>query len=316
MSSRLFARQIKFMNKFESIDKILIKTAAQDKTGFGEKILCLSVCQRWKEIAGNLSEKISPIKIQGKTLIISAENSAAKDNAKFLAKNIIEKTNEIVGRGEKIIEKISFGNSLQKPKKIPDKFFDSIKKIPNKKNFSEEDLNKIILTDEEISDCEKKSSAVKDEKYRQELTKIFISRKKLEQLKIQNGWHKCKICGELCEPEKNFCDFCKINEQDKMRKKIRKIFYDEPATTFYGAQEKIFQEMPHMKKECTLSVIESERASLIRETAARVSFGDKKSDDAKFLVMLFKQVDEKNLTDALIEKALNELRFNLADRKF
>lgn len=302
------------MNKLETIDKLLIKTAAQDKTGFGEKILCLSVCQNWEKIAGSLSEKISPIKIQNKILFVSAENPAVKDNVKFLAENFVEKINEVVGRGEKIVEKISFGKSFEVQKKIPQKIF--VEEVHDEKIFSAEDLENIILTDEEIFDCEKKSAAVNDEKYRQEVKEIFIARKKLEKLKIQNGWHKCKICGELCKPAENLCDFCKINERDKMRARIRKIFYDKPATNFISVQKKIFQEMPHMKKDCTLSVIESEYSSLIRETAARVSFSDKKSDAAKFLVMLFKQTDEKNLSDALIEKALHELRFNLADRIF
>ena len=302
------------MNKLETIDKLLIKTAAQDKTGFGEKILCLSVCQNWEKIAGELSKKISPIKIQNKTLFISAENPAVKDNVKFLAKDFVEKINEVVGHGEKIVEKISFGKNFEVQKKIPQKI--SVEEVHDEKIFSAENLEKIILTDEEIFDCEKKSAAVNDENFRQEVKEIFIARKKLEKLKIQNGWHKCKICGELCKPSENLCDFCKINERDKMRARIRKIFYDKPATKFLSVQKKIFQEMPHMKKDCTLSVIESEYSSLIRETAARVSFGDKKSDAAKFLVMLFKQTDEKNLSDALIEKALHELRFNLADRTF
>lgn len=296
-----------------NLDKILIQTVAQDKTGFGEKILRLSICQNWGEIAGNISSQTVPLKVQKKTLIIAADNPAAKDNAKFLAKEIINKTNEIIGRGEKVIEKIEFGKNFDNHKadfkKIP-----APQKVQEEKNFSADDLEKIILTDEEIAECEKKSATIENEKNRQELFDIFISRKKLEKLKLQNGWHKCKICGELCKPNEILCDFCKITERNKMRDKIRKIFYDKPSTTFISAQEKIFDEMPHMKNYCSLSVIESEYSSLIRETAARVSYGDKKSDLAKFLVMLFKQVDEKNLTDALMENALHELRFNLADQ--
>lgn len=299
------------MNKLENIDKILIKTAAQDKTGFGEKILCLSVAQNWKEIAGNIADRTAPIKIHEKILFISAENPAVKDSAKFLSKIIVENVNKIVGRGEKIISGIDFGKFFESPPKVPPKI---PAQEPEKNIFSEENLEKIILTDEEISECEKKSAGIENEEQRKNLTEIFLSRKKTEKLKLQNGWHKCKICGELCEPEKIICSFCEINERDKMRQRIRKIFYDEPSTTFHKAQDKIFQEMPHMKKECTLSVIESERSSLIRETAARVSFGDKNSDNAKFLVMLLKQVNEKDLTDALIDRAFKELRFNLADR--
>ena len=245
----------------EQLDKILVKTISQDKN-LAEKIFFMEISRHWKEIFGNLADKVTPIKITDKTLLIYTNNSAVKDNLKFTAKNILAKVNQIIGRGEIIINEISFAKTFQKPKKI----------------FVED------MPAEKISEP------------------------------VEIGRRKCKLCNNLCEPGKILCDMCEIYERNKMRKKISEILCKNPSTKFYQVQEQILKEMPHMKVECSLMTIESVWAGLVTETAARVSYGDNKSDTAKFLVSLFKQVERKDLTDAIIDRALHELRFNLADR--
>ncbi len=297
------------MSEPEFLGGVLVRTVSRCKNNLSGKILQREIFLRWKEIAGDFAGQITPIKIQKKTLVIYANNPAVKDTMKFLAGSLVEKINSTVGRGEKIIEKISFGKTFETPEENSEEIVNpKIKKIS-----SSEDWKKINLTDEEIADCEKKLSDIEDETQRRDLLKTFLARAKLKKWRLKNGWHECKICGELCEPNKNICDFCKIHEREKMRKKIRRIFFDLPWKTFSEVQREICAEMPHMAEECTLFFVESVWVSLVTETAARVSYGDKKSLDAKFLVMLFKHVDEKNLTEKLINRALKELKFNLAD---
>ena len=243
----------------ESLDKILIRTISQDKN-LSESIFFMEIFKHKQEIFGNLADKITPVKITDKTLLIYTNNSTVKDNLKFTAKNILAKINQIIGRGEIIIEKISFAKNFQKPKQI------------------------------------------------------FIEEKIPAPEPVEIVRRKCKLCNNLCEPGKILCDMCEIYERNKMRDKIRKIFCEKPSTKFYQVQEQIIKDMPHMKIECSLMIIESIWAGLINETAARVSYGDNKSDSAKFLVMLYKQVDRENLTAAIINRALKELRFNLADQ--
>lgn len=303
------------MSEFEAVDGVLIRTIEKLPKNLNEKLLRIEIFRRWKEIAESLSKQILPMGIKNKTLILYTSNPVVKDNMKFLANNIVEKINSTVGNGEKIIERITFGKSFEKPdESLEDIIKPKFEKKINDKKISPADLKKINLTDEEISECEKKLPKIQDEQRRKELLETFLNRAKLRKWRIKNGWHKCKICDELCEPNKIICDFCKIKEREKMRKKIRRIFYDLPWTNFKVVQKQIWEEMPHMADECNLTVIESVWSSLLRETAARVSFGDKTSLDAKFLVMLFKQVDEKNLTEKLISRTLNELRFNLANQ--
>lgn len=303
------------MSEPEFLSGVLVRSISQCKNNLSGKILHMEIFRRWKEIVGSLAGQITPVKINKKTLVLYANNPVVKDNVKFFANSIVEKINSTVGCGEKIIEKITFGKSFEKPDENLDEIINpKFDKNPNEKKFSPEDLKKINLTDEEIADCEKKLSGIEDEARRKDLLKTFLTRAKLKKWRLQNGWHKCRICGELCEPEEIICDFCRLREREEMRKKIRRIFLDLPWKTFPEVQKEICAEMPHMASECTLTLVDSVWDSLVVETAARVSYGDKNSLNAKFLVMLFKHIDEKKLTDKLISRALKELRFNLADQ--
>ena len=303
------------MSEPEFLSGVLIRSIANCKNNLSEKILNMEIFRRWKEIVGSLAGQITPVKLRKKTLVIYANNPVVKDNVKFFSDGIVKKINEVVGQGEIVVEKITFSKTFEKPDKNLEEIINpKLKKNSSEKKFSPEDLKKINLTDEEIAECEKKLPEIKDEIRRQELLKTFLNRAKLRKWRLNNDWHKCKICGELCESDKILCDFCKIREREEMRKKIRRIFYDLPWTLFPAVRKQICEEMPHMATECTLSVVESVWSSLVAETAARVSYGDKTSVDAKFLVMLFKHIDSDNLTAKIINRTLKELRFNLANQ--
>ena len=99
-----------------------------------------------------------------------------------------------------------------------------------------------------------------------------------------------------------------------MRREIRQIFCRKPEATFFEVLRIIRQKFSNIAEECSLEVITYERNSLIKSSAAKVSFGDTESDAAKFLVQLYRQLPKEKLTDAIINRTLSELRFNLADQ--
>ena len=303
------------MSEPEFLSSVLIRSVENCENDLSGKLLRIEIFRRWKEIAGNIAGQITPIKLQNKTLVLYSNNPAVKDVLKFLADSLVEKINKDIGKGEIIVEKIAFGKNFEKPaENIEEIINPKFDKNPEKRNPSPDDLRKINLTDEEIAECEKFLSGIEDKVQQKDLLKTFLARAKLKKWRLNHGWKKCKICGELCEPREIICDFCKISEREEMRKKIRSIFLDLPWKTFPEVQREVCAKMPHMAEECSLSTVGSVWSSMIREIASRVSVGDKTSFNAKFLVMLFKHVNEKNLTDRLINRALNELRFNLADQ--
>ena len=197
-----------------------------------------------------------------------------------------------------IISDIKFGKGFAAPPPV--------KEIP-----AEPVQEEIILTPEEIAECEEKVSAVNDENLRQTLLETMLSYVKSQKRKVKNGWHKCKLCNVLCPPKENICNICAIKERERMVKAIRKIFLTAPETHFREIQQRMARQFPYL--ECKLETIESARMDLILQYAAKVSYGDTTSEAAKFLVRLIRQLPSEKLTNAIIIRTLREFKFNLTD---
>ena len=293
------------MSEIESAVELMNKTLQTLDKDLQKKIVNHGIFFHWKEIAGSLARDIFPIKIVGDTIILYAETSVAKDNMKFLAQEIIDKANEVVGFGEEIFKHIDFAKSFEQRKILQKK-----KNTPQQKNIPVEEIE---LTDEEIFDCEKKVVEFKNPEIKKITLEQLINHKKAEKFKLQHGWHKCEICGILCTPEENICGFCKISERNKMRDEIRQSFYKNPQIKFQTVLNEIQKKYPHISEECDMQVIGAERTALIKSIAARVSYSDRKSETAKILVMLYRRLSEDKLTDAIINRTFEELKFDLAD---
>ena len=289
------------MSNPEIIGAVLQKSLNEINPELRKKLLQKEIFKQWHEIFKTLADKISPVKIQGETLIVTSNDGAVTDTLKFGAENFVKLINEKISPGMPIISEIKFGRNFDAPQ---------IKNIPVKIEYDEV---KIELTPQEISDCEKKVAAVTDENLRKILLETSLSYAKSQKLKLQRGWHKCKICNILCPPKEILCNICKVKERGRMVSEIRKIFCAAPETPFREIQQKIIRQFPHIHKECTLERIDSARMDLILERAAKVSYGDTTSDAAIFLVRLIRQLPREKLTDAIINRTLKEFKFNLAD---
>ena len=287
------------MSKIEIIGAVIQKNLAENPN-LRKKLLQQEIFNRWSEILPAFSNKIFPVKIQGDTLIVDSNDSAAKDTLKFGAPNLVKLINAKVSPGLPIISEIKFGRLFENSP-------------PVQKNLPVENVEEIELTQEEIAECEKKVAAIVDENQRQFLLETFLSYAKSQKRKLQRGWHKCKFCNVLCPPKEIFCNVCKVKERGRMYKEIRKIFCATPETSFQEIQQKIIQEFPHLKAECTLEAIESARMDLISQQAKKISYGDTNSDAVKFLVRLIRQLPLEKLTPQIINRTLEEFRFNLAD---
>lgn len=300
----MVAIMIEKMNDFEIIGDVVQENLAQLDDEVQRKLNCRMIFHHWKEFVGDDAEEIFPVEIIGTMLILYSDNSTLKDKFKYRASTLIKKINAHFNK--KIVTKIGFNYSALKLQRLTNE------NSKPAKNFVPS--VEISLTDDELAECEKKSAVIADDERRRMLFDCLVAKKKSDKLKNFSSWHKCAVCENLCPPNENLCGVCKIYERNKMFKAIRKIFYDAPYTKFFDVQKKICETMPHMKAQCTLNFIESARMSLIQQTVRRISFDDKTSPLAKFLVMLVRQLPEESLTEKIIDKTLHEFRFDFVDK--
>lgn len=297
------------MSEFESVGEAVLQSLKLHGEKFRKKLVRSGIFHRWNEIAGPFAEDIFPIKVVGSTLILYSKTSAAKDNFKYIAKDILDAANEIIGGGEEIYKKIDFAKSFGKPTSNAKKFSKS-KKISTQEKF----VDDIELSDAEIAECKKNISEIKNPALKEIALKTFITQKKNYKAKIKIGWHKCKCCDSLCPPEEIICEICRIQERNKMLRTIRQIFIKNPCSKISEVFLEVKKLFPHLTEEISTEIVSSERFALIKSVATKISFGDTKSDAVKFLVQLYRQIPQEKLTDAVINRALKELRFNFSDQ--
>ena len=303
------------MSNVETAANIIHRNIAAIGEEFQKKLQRQAVFTYWREIIGEVYfRQVTPIKIANGVLTLYSSNSVIKDQLKYLAYDIIEAIKKKVGEGA--VEKIAFGKSFEQP----DETIKNIVYAPKKNYFPPNpyelkgELKDITLTEKEFEECKKFSAKVKNPDNYDMALRAYVGVKKLRKLRLKNRWHKCKKCDALCPPSENLCKTCHVVESNKMRAEIRRCFFDIPWKKYSEVQKEVMEKFPYIKNECDLRTIDSERVSLIQQTASRINFGDMTSLDAKFLVMLKKQVSYEQLTEGLIKKTLYELRFDLASQ--
>lgn len=273
-----------------------------------KKFLATELIRDWKEIVDeSIAEHVTPVTIEHSVLFVSVENSAFKDQLKFFTEEILDAINERFNEGEPLVKEIRIAKSFQIAEKPPEK-------IPPAQIKNSVTIEEITLTDEEIARCREKAQEIDDEKLRETVYETLISYARSQKFRLANGWHKCKNCAALCEPEEIFCTTCKIKERTLMVEELFKIFYDEPWLKPWDAQKILLDRMPYMKRECELDVVESARTSLIQKIASKVRSGDEKSSDVLKLVALEKRLHPEKITPAIIRRTLIDMQFNLADQ--
>lgn len=270
-----------------------------------KKFLCREVIDNWSQLVDeSIATQVVPVAIERGNLLVNVENSAFKDQLKFFKEEIINAINENFGQDEPLVKDIQIAKSFQTP--------NSPKEKPPPAPVDNPQIEDITLTKEETKRCKKQVENLPDE-LRQIVLATLLSQAKVQKHRLKNGWHKCTKCNALCPPEEIFCIVCKVKERDIMVNKLFDIFYDAPWLKSWDAQKILLEQMPHMRSECTLDVIDSTRTSLIQNLASHIRFGDEDSPDVMKLVMLKKQLPPDKLTPAIIKRALYELQFNLTE---
>lgn len=274
-----------------------------------KKFLYSEIIHNWNKLVdGIIAAKVRPVKIEHGVLFVHVENSAFKDQLKFLADEILDAINSSYKQEKPLVNSVKIAKGFQiadmPPEKIP----------PAQDDKPKITLEEIVLTEEEIKRCEERVQRFSNETLRQTALNTLLTHLRTEKLHLANGWHKCDRCDTLCSPEEIFCEPCKIKARNDMVEELYGIFYDEPWLKTHDAQRILLERMPYMRGECFPEAIESARTALIQKVAGKIRFGDEDSPDVLKLVMLEKRLTPDKITPAIIKRTLIDLQFNLAEQ--
>ena len=288
------------LSPMNEIMKESLKALGDD---FYTKYLRNSLISNWQDIVGkNYAKKVKPLRIEHKKLFVYTGDSSWKSTIFAFKPKLIEKINNYFEAD--LIDDILFGRPSERPREVLD-----VVEAPPKPVDIVQSVRSMVLTDEELEEIKKSCECIEDDTLRETFFKASISRAKSEKYKKGQGWHECPSCGVLCQPEQKICSKCKSLQEEALEKVVIGIFKEVPWASYAEIKREIEKAMPQMVDECTSEKVERLRGMLVQQIAQTL---DKKNQNSiNSLVMLFKGVKPEELTDALIAKALYELRYDL-----
>ena len=261
------------------------------------KFRCREVIHDWSKIVDEtIAEQVQPVALEHGTLFVCVQNSAFKDQLKFVAEEIIEAINDHFGQDEPLVKEIKIAKAFQ----VAD--MPRREGTRDKGQGTSQAFEEVTLTAEEVKACEAQAEKFSVEELRPTVLATLLSQARAQ-----------KFRRALCPPEEIFCEVCKIKARTAMVEELYRIFYDEPWLKTQDAQKILLERMPQVRKECSPDAVESARTTLIQKVAGGIRYGDEDSPDVMKLVMLEKRLPPEKLTPAIIRRTLIDLQFNLSE---
>ena len=263
------------------------------------------VLWHWKDIVGErIAYNVHPVKIERQTLILYSDKATWQNEIRLMQPMIVGKVNSFAGMT--LVKDLRFSHYRS------EYYGAGSSAVANEnggveslKTFSRR-IKEAPLNDGEIAALKNEVSAVADEELRKKLLSIGLKAKKLERVRREDKWHKCRDCSALCPSDVERCRSCEIRHKEKIRAAIRHYLEDAP----WARAGEIKEAVP----EATTYLINAERALMVQQLALNVELMDYDSLEAKKLTMLFRQLPPEQLDDAgtVVKNTLYSIRKNLA----
>ena len=176
-----------------------------------QKFRCSEVIHDWSKIVDEtIAEQVRPVTIEHGILFVYVQNSAFKDQLKFVTEEIIEAINEHFGQEEPLVKEIKIAKAFQ----IAD--MPRREEISDKRQGASQAFEEVTLTAEEVKACEAQAEKFPVAELRPTVLATLLSQARAQKFRRTKGWHKCADCEALCPPEEIFCEVCDIKARSAM----------------------------------------------------------------------------------------------------
>lgn len=262
--------------------------------GIGKEFSSHMVMFYWPKIVGkHISNNVSPVKLEFRKLFLYTSHPIWATQLSYMKDEIKNKINSFMG--EYLVEDLVFTNI--KPEKID--FDDN----GNEVDMGRE-IQKVDISDEEVSEISRDLDVVKDDDLRKILLKVHINDEKFKKYRKNTNWHSCSKCNTLCPSEEQLCDSCKRNANIDRLKSIRRYLMDVPWARFCD----IVKTIP-----CTAEEVNEQRIILMQILASKISSTNTDCMEATILTMLYKSVSPDKLTPELRQQTIEKFKYDFMD---
>lgn len=261
--------------------------------GINKKYKSNLIIFHWQKIVGNdVALQSTPICIEYGVLFLSVKNSVWSHHLAMMKDEVIQKINNFVE--DCLVRDIRFKNHLySKTNNLKEEDSDLL-------DLAKE-LNKIMLSPQEILKSHQECSFISDEAIKKRILNVYQKNLKFNKYKKLQGWHECNNCETLCEDNEEYCKSCALIQRQNKMISIQRELNNVPWAT-YGEINKYIK--------CSAHEYIDAKVSLLQQIANSLGVIDESSLQAKTLTMLFNGARYEDLSPKLIRKTVTKFRRN------
>ena len=262
--------------------------------GVGKEFFSHMVLYYWPKIVGkHISANVKPVNIEFKKLFLYTSHPIWANQLSYMKDEIKNKINNFMG--EYLVEDIVFTNN--RPVNITEENNSPAVNIGY-------EINKINLSDKKIEEIKNDLNNVKNDDLKKVIFKVRLNDEKYKKYRLNNNWHKCKKCNNLCQPEDELCNECKRKANIERLASIRKFLMDMPWARYCDIEKEI---------PCNADEVNEERIILMQKLAAKINIKNIDCFEMSLLTMLYKSVPPEKVTDELKESTIKKFRYDFID---
>ncbi|HSL85325.1 MAG TPA: DUF721 domain-containing protein [Bacteroidales bacterium] len=157
----------------------------------------IQVIALWADTVGSrLSGQTKATRMVRGRLYVMVNSSAWAHQLSFFRREYIQKINTKLG--EPVIKDIFFqvGN-------IDNKAEEETRETDNE--MAQQDID---LSESEIAEIQNTAAEIDNDELQKVFQNFMEKDFKMRRVKLEEGWHKCVICGTICPPDADFCWIC------------------------------------------------------------------------------------------------------------
>lgn len=183
----------------------------QRRRGLRSKLKREELFVRWPEIVGRgLAERIYPLALKGKTLVLGAASSSWAQEAALLNSEILERIESHLGDG----------------------VVDQLRVRVSKPTEAGQELETQLRGPGEggLPEAPKFLEPAEDLDLQERLERLQHADQKLKKWRREKGWPECEECGQLFPPEldDDMCPGCRRRHQQEIQMQVRVLLEDAP----------------------------------------------------------------------------------------
>lgn len=178
-----------------------IVNVSLENLGLRHKILEIQAMSKWKEVVGKqIADVTLPERVRDGVLFVCCKSSIWSNELTFHKLDIVKRLNIAVGKKDTITD-IRFSARGYK------RALEGTQKEEGSTRVK--GLEAVPVAEEETQAVSKLASGAPSQELAAKIQKAVLTSKRMEQVKIQEGWKRCKKCSALHSGDSDFCVLCK-----------------------------------------------------------------------------------------------------------